>query len=162
MTPVQVSQAYSPGAPNPPAHHPFTGIWDTGATCTVVTQKVVDACGLVPRGMEKVGHALGEDTVNSYLINLGLPNGITVTGLKVIWGKFINADVLVGMDIINLGDFSVSNMNGITRMSFRMPSLHQQDFVKGTPAHSPGTPSRNERCPCGSGKKYKYCCGAKK
>lgn len=27
-------------------------------------------------------------------------------------------------------------------------------------APTPATPSRNEPCPCGSGKKYKRCCGA--
>ena len=27
------------------------------------------------------------------------------------------------------------------------------------PIHSSGKPKRNEPCPCGSGKKYKLCCG---
>ncbi len=26
-------------------------------------------------------------------------------------------------------------------------------------AHAGGTPGRNDPCPCGSGKKYKKCCG---
>ncbi|MCI5957529.1 MAG: SEC-C domain-containing protein, partial [Clostridiales bacterium] len=26
----------------------------------------------------------------------------------------------------------------------------------------PGAPGRNQPCPCGSGKKYKHCCGAGK
>ena len=26
---------------------------------------------------------------------------------------------------------------------------------------TPGAPGRNQPCPCGSGKKYKHCCGAK-
>jgi uncharacterized protein YecA (UPF0149 family) len=27
------------------------------------------------------------------------------------------------------------------------------------PAHAPRTPARNAPCPCGSGKKFKRCCG---
>ncbi|MEG2355650.1 MAG: SEC-C metal-binding domain-containing protein, partial [Clostridia bacterium] len=27
---------------------------------------------------------------------------------------------------------------------------------------TPGAPGRNQPCPCGSGKKYKHCCGAGK
>ena len=30
------------------------------------------------------------------------------------------------------------------------------------PVHVEETPGRNDPCPCGSGKKYKKCCGAKK
>lgn len=29
------------------------------------------------------------------------------------------------------------------------------------PARAEKTPGRNDPCPCGSGKKYKWCCGAK-
>jgi len=29
------------------------------------------------------------------------------------------------------------------------------------PIHSEKKPNRNDPCPCGSGKKYKKCCGAK-
>jgi preprotein translocase subunit SecA len=31
---------------------------------------------------------------------------------------------------------------------------------RNTPAHSEKKPGRNDPCPCGSGKKYKKCCGA--
>ena len=30
------------------------------------------------------------------------------------------------------------------------------------PVQADKTPGRNDPCPCGSGKKYKKCCGAKK
>ncbi|MDA1312580.1 MAG: SEC-C metal-binding domain-containing protein [Acidobacteria bacterium] len=29
------------------------------------------------------------------------------------------------------------------------------------PRRVPRAPGRNERCPCGSGRKYKKCCGAR-
>jgi uncharacterized protein YecA (UPF0149 family) len=68
------------------------------------------------------------------------------------------------MDIITLGDFAVTNFNGNTCMSFRVPSLHQIDYVEEanaftTPMVSNTKVSRNELCPCGSGKKFKHCHG---
>ena len=40
----------SSGKPQPP-FVPFEAIWDTGATQSAITQKVVDACGLIPTGI---------------------------------------------------------------------------------------------------------------
>ncbi len=34
------------------------------------------------------------------------------------------------------------------------------DVVKAAPARRAEAPGRNDPCPCGSGKKYKRCCGA--
>lgn len=35
-------------------HFDFKAIWDTGATHSVITKKVVDQLGLIPTGMTKV------------------------------------------------------------------------------------------------------------
>ena len=41
----------------------------------------------------------------------------------------------------------------------------EEELVKNTkkvePIHADAKPDRNAACPCGSGKKYKKCCGAK-
>lgn len=39
-------------------------------------------------------------------------------------------DLLVGMDIILLGDFAVSNYENKTAFSFRIPSQKKTDYVK--------------------------------
>lgn len=39
--------------------------------------------------------------------------------------------MLIGMDIINKGDFAVSNYQNKTVFSFRMPSESLMDFVTG-------------------------------
>ena len=44
-------------------------------------------------------------------------------------GELLDTDVLVGMDIINKGDFAVSNRNGATSFSFRIPSVENFDFA---------------------------------
>ena len=37
-------------------------------------------------------------------------------------------DILIGMDIINRGDFAVTNRNGKTMFSYRYPSMAAIDF----------------------------------
>ena len=71
------------------------------------------------------------------------------------------------MDIISHGDFAVTNQNNKTTFSFRLPSTEDIDFVEQKPSVSTSPPAksspkkvgRNQPCPCGSGKKYKKCCG---
>lgn len=69
------------------------------------------------------------------------------------------------MDIIGQGDFAVTNYQGKTVFSFRMPAAECIDFVKqkDPAATSVKEPlpkvGRNSPCPCGSGLKYKKCCG---
>ena len=38
-------------------------------------------------------------------------------------------EVILGMDVITQGDFSITNLNGNTVFSFRVPSLHRLDYV---------------------------------
>ena len=37
-----------------------------------------------------------------------------------------------------------------------------KEFKRSKTVHKEKTPGRNDPCPCGSGKKYKKCCGANK
>jgi hypothetical protein len=39
--------------------------------------------------------------------------------------------MLIGMNIITMGDFAITNHRGQTVMSFRVPSLQKIDFVAG-------------------------------
>jgi preprotein translocase subunit SecA len=63
------------------------------------------------------------------------------------------------MSIITLGDFALTNADGNSTFSFKVPSTKTIDYVKEINDALP-KPGRNEHCPCGSGKKYKNCCGA--
>ena len=94
-------------------------------------------------------------------------NKVCFRSLRVTEGDLPgDVEVLIGMDIIGSGDFAISNKDGKTAFSFRMPSLERIDFVeqaKNLPKTKSLPPSskvgRNDPCPCGSGKKYKKCCG---
>jgi len=118
--------------PNTTNNCKVKAIWDTGATATVITQNVVNSLGLLPTGMSHVNTANGPTVQNTYIIDVVLPNGVvvkdvTVTGATALSG---GCEVLIGMDIISLGDFSITNHKGITCMSFRIPSLHEIDYTK--------------------------------
>lgn len=173
FTDVHISQAFDrslfPKAPSPEdiGAKKFISIWDTGATGTVISQKVIDECGLKPISLAKVNTASQKDVLTTvYFTSIILPNRIVIPQLRVIRGSIAgDADVLIGMDIINLGDFSVTNCEGKTVFSFRIPSIEAIDYVKQGQARVPQISSlprkvgRNDPCPCGSGKKYKKCCG---
>lgn len=93
----------------------------------------MDACGLISTGREKVSGVHGVSEVDTYLVNIALPNEVGFVGIRVAIGDLgDDADVLIGMNIINLGDFAVTNLNGKTKMSFRVPSEADIDFVVET------------------------------
>jgi len=132
---VLISKAFDPSSekvnPNDYNTNNYKAIWDTGATGTVITQKVVDECALSPIGIVEVNTAAGKTRTNSYLVNAWLPNRIIVSNVEVALGKLVdNVEVLIGMNIIGQGDFAVTNKGGKTVFSFRFPSVECIDFVK--------------------------------
>ncbi len=117
--------------------NPFKGIWDTGASGTVITKNVVDSLSLKPTGQTMVNHAHGSNITNTYLVNITLPSNITVQNVVVTEGKLPEGvDLLIGMDIITLGDFSITNKDKTTVMTFRIPSLICHDYVPEANNHN--------------------------
>jgi len=169
---VHVSKAFDPSlAPKPLSPEnlgakKFVAIWDTGATGTVINQKVINECGLKPIGIAEVSTANEKRLSSVYLVSIFLPNRVSFPQLRVTEGTISEADVLIGMDIMTRGDFAVTNSDGRTTFSYRWPSAERIDFVEESrKAKEPLPPralrkvGRNDPCPCGSGKKYKNCCG---
>lgn len=167
---VHVSTAFDPSTHTKPltpqncGAKEFVAIWDTGATNTVVSPKIVKECGLKPIGVVKVHTAGGEILSPVYLASIFLPNHVFFPQLRVTEGTILDADVLIGMDIITRGDFAITNSGGRTTFSYRWPSVERIDFVEQAkttkqPLKIPKKIGRNDPCPCGSGKKYKYCHG---
>ena len=133
---ILVSDAYDPRSGDPaPQSKQFVGLWDTGATGSVIQKRVADDLGLSPSGRVVV-HGVGKDgtpnefETNSYLINIYLPNQVALVAVKVSEGTISGADILIGMDVIGCGDFVITNFNGKTTWSFRVPSGEEADFVK--------------------------------
>lgn len=158
ITSVDIAVAFDPAKTNPhPQTKQYKALWDTGATGTVVTKKIVDDLGLKQIGVVKVFHANGDSLRPVYLINIMLPHNVGFIYVRVTLGELTGFDVLIGMDIISQGDFVITNTNGLTTFSFRSPSCECIDFVEQS--KKVNAPTQNSPCPCGSGKKYKRCCG---
>jgi hypothetical protein len=104
--------------------------WDTGATGTCISKGLVEKLGLLPTGMVKAHTPSGIGVMNKYMINLILNNEVRVTNLSVMDSEIgkQGIDVLIGMDIISLGDFAISNYDGKTQFSFRIPSQEHVEY----------------------------------
>lgn len=109
----------------------FQALWDTGATRSAITRNVVGPCDLVPTTFTDVHHAGGlARNVPVYLVNVGLPNRVQFLGVEVTEMSLPKGiDVVIGMDIVTRGDFAVTNRDGRTTFSFRIPSQSHIDFV---------------------------------
>lgn len=143
-------------------------LWDTGASSSCISQRLAKELKLTQTGVATTFTAAGPSQTKTYVVNIGLPNHVQIPMVQVSEAVLNGFDVLIGMDIITLGDFSITNVNGKTVFSFRIPSTETIDYVQQdnqkeksahTPYIAPKTPGRNDPCPCGSGKKFKNCHG---
>lgn len=123
----------------------YLAIWDTGATHSAITKRVVDDLKLESTGIRETRHAGGKSLSNTYLINIVLPNNVTIAHVRVTEVQLIPDDnlsdneqpqLLIGMDIINLGDFAITNGNNKTTFSFRTPSVQEIDFIPDSQEHN--------------------------
>ncbi len=146
-------------------------IWDTGATNSVITLSSAQRLGLVPITRTPVNGVHGTKDANVYFVHVVLNNKQISLNLRVTECAELSPDLsvgmLIGMDVISLGDFAITNFHGKTTMTFRVPSNQEIDFVKASQMATPHismdkTVGRNDPCPCGSGLKFKNCCGRNK
>lgn len=108
----------------------FVAVWDTGAVSTAIAQSLVTKLSLRQIGWKTIEGVTGNAMCNTYLIALSLPGGVFVSELEVADCKGnIGCDILIGMDVIGMGDFAVCNKNNKTTFSFRVPSLDVIDFT---------------------------------
>ena len=131
MTPMMIQEAHLPNV------SVFSdgfllnkALWDTGAVASVISTEVVKSLGLSPITQCVSYHTQGQSLVNVYLVDVILPNKILVRDVRVSEGQLNGFGMLIGMDIINLGDFALTHKGGRTVFSFQTPSTHEYDFVK--------------------------------
>lgn len=106
--------------------------WDTGASGSCISRDVVRTLNLQPTGMVKVHTPSGIGTMKKYIVDLVLNREVVIKNL-VAMDSEIGAqqiDVLIGMDVIQLGDFAVSNFQDKTQFTFRIPSQEHIEFKK--------------------------------
>lgn len=133
VTDIGISLPFNPqNQPNPiPPINTFKAIWDTGATNSCITENVISALGLQPIGKIPNHTANGVRESNQYLVNVYLPNKVAIPMVRVIDCHQLTGgvDILIGMDIIGIGDFSITHADNKTTMSYRVPSIKTIDYV---------------------------------
>lgn len=144
------------------------GIWDTGATNSVITKSAATKLGLIPIQMANVRGVHGVKLVNVYRVSITLNNeNITLTTLVTECDALNDVDdtgMLIGMNVVSMGDLCISNFEGKTFLTFRTPSLETVDYVAEIDEHNQiykihkaKSAHGDEKCPCGSGKLFKNC-----
>ena len=69
------------------------------------------------------------EKARTFLVTVGLPSGVIVPHITVTEGMAPGCDVLIGMDIISMGDFVLTHMDGKTEFMFQVPSRVQIEKV---------------------------------
>lgn len=170
MTECGVTMAYNPVGDDVihPIINKYAALWDTGATNTVISQNIVDQLNLVATSKTKTFHANGESIVDVYYVNIMLPNNMGCNFLKVTKGILSGFDILIGMDIIGMGEFNISHQDGKSIFEFKLPVADntpdivlqsQKAIIPNTDERVFHKVGRNDPCPCNSGRKYKNCHG---
>ena len=104
-------------------------LWDTGASVSLISARVAKVLGLTSIGKTGVsGYNDGVDVKDTYLVHIGLPTGDIVTNIMAMEFENDEYDVVIGMDVICNGDFAITNKDGNTTFSFRIPSEETIDF----------------------------------
>ena len=107
-----------------------SALWDTGATITIIRPEIVAKLGITPFTYAQISTPNGISDCGMYYVNIYLKGGLKVERVKVLEAFPENCDMLIGMDIIGMGDFAVTNYDGKTTFSFRVPSEAEIDFEK--------------------------------
>ena len=98
-----------------------TGIVDTGATSTMISEKIAKELELIPSGTVSIAGVHGTKKANQYRINIDL--GGYVLQDHPVSGASGNAgfDLLIGMDILSMGDLHLVKRHGNTLFRFAIP-----------------------------------------
>jgi hypothetical protein len=175
ITDIQILHAHKSGEEVFPYPGIKRALWDTGATSSTISGTLASQLCLPVTGEREMRGAGGRYRAKEYLSGLLLPNHIVIPSMSLYeFAGSDHFDMLIGMDIISLGDFLVSKHNDNLLFSFHYPSMNGISLDKIQSAMNADGKmitkdptiirrgqkiGRNEPCPCNSGRKYKNCCG---
>ena len=97
-------------------------LWDTGAMLSAVTPEIAKKLNLISTNRIKVNGIGSYCIADIVRISIRLPNLVELRNARIsVLNLVKDVDMLIGMDIIQLGDFSISNGAGKTLFTFAMP-----------------------------------------
>lgn len=104
-------------------------LWDTGSNRTYISNSLANKLRLQNEGTKTTITSGGEINSSLYNITLHLNDFMSYYICVASYpNTVLNADIVIGMDIINQGDFAITNTNGHTTFSFRTPSQEEVKF----------------------------------
>jgi len=125
-TPVGIVPLYATGPAVCGAPFKAEALWDTGAISTFIKPALWDRLKLRPLESSRTRFAGVGGIVEAEVsfVDLFLTSELIVECCPVYAADFPgDADLLIGMDIIGMGDFAVCNAGGKTSFSFAVPSF---------------------------------------
>ena len=109
----------------------YKALWDTGACWTSLSKEYIKELGLEKKRTARAYTVNGIVDVDTYIANIMLPGNIFMQEVEILeLVSDCGASMLIGMDIIRHGDFSITNTNSATTFSFRIPSVAEIDYVQ--------------------------------
>jgi hypothetical protein len=106
-----------------------TGVWDTGSQGCLISPVLAESLNLAIISYKLVMGVTSNEYSPEYLVNIFLPNEDSFEGVSALVGSNLADDeFIIGMSIINKGDFAITNVHNKTTMSFRCPSVARINF----------------------------------
>jgi predicted aspartyl protease len=110
-------------------------LWDTGATISAITPEIREQLGLPTVDRITAIGANSTSRVDVVHLSIELPNQIIVDDIDVAVCTFNHGiGMIIGMDVITMGDFAICNAENQTQFSFTIPPLKDKiNFTKLQP-----------------------------
>jgi hypothetical protein len=105
-------------------------LWDTGASMSAITPEIKDKLKVTPVDKKTITGIHSTQVVDVVFITLELPNSVIKKNIKAaVCNITSKVGMIIGMDIISLGDFALSNGDDQTLLSFAVPPFKKKiDF----------------------------------
>lgn len=107
-------------------------LWDTGASVSAITPDIMNKLNVTPVDKKTIAGIHSTQVVDIVYITVELPNGVIKRNIETaVCNIPSNVGMILGMDIILLGDLALSNGNSQTLFSFAYPPFKEKiDFSK--------------------------------
>lgn len=98
-----------------------SAMWDTGASVTLISERVASELGLVVTGTTIIsGYDGKKKRANTYRIDLKFTDDLHVCFVEAVETPSPFFDLLIGMDVISQGNFHVDSIADPPIVSFEM------------------------------------------
>jgi predicted aspartyl protease len=105
-------------------------LWDTGASLSAISLDIASQLNLKPTSRIRVAGVHSIDVVEAGLVTVELPDNVVRKDVRVaICNLNASFGMILGMNIIMLGDLAISNNDEQTLFSFAIPPFKSKiDF----------------------------------